>query len=291
MVVASWQTAGRASPPVEDPLANAKFTRFTEWDGTESVAEISPDGRFVAFLADRAGEFDIWLNQVGTEEFRNLTASIPRLNPTGIVLRPHGFSGDGAEIWFSLSGEPGDRKRLMPLIGGASRAFLGEGDSAPSWSPDGTRIVYFNNKEGGGDPLFVADRAGADPRQILGAEAGVVHNHNPVWSPDSQWIYFVRGVEPTSQMDVWRIRPSGGSPERLTTQDAAVNFLAPINARTLLYVARAADRSGPWLWALDVETKITRRVNSGLDHYTSVAASRDGRRIGATAAPPSTFGG
>ena len=82
------------------------------------------------------------------------------------------------------------------------------------------------------------------------------------------------------------LRPSGGSPERLTDSTLAVNFLAPLDARTLLYVARAEDRSGPWLWALDVESKVTRRVNSGLDHYTSVAASRDGRRIVATVANP-----
>ena len=58
-------------------------------------------------------------------------------------------------------------------------------------------------------------------------------------------------------MDVWRLRPSGGSPERVTTQHLAVNFLAPLDPRTLLYVARAEDRSGPWLWALDVESGVS----------------------------------
>jgi Tol biopolymer transport system component len=285
---ASWLNRGAAPSPVEDPLANARFTRLTEWEGTEALAEISPDGRFVAFLADRLGQFDIWLNQVGTGEFKNLTADIPSLIPPGILLRPHGFSGDGAEIWFSLTGEAGDRKRLMPLIGATSRAFLGERDAAPAWSPDGTRIAYFNAKPSAGDPLFVADRNGADARQILSVspEEMSLHNHNPVWSPDNQWIYFVRGPEPTSEMDVWRIRPSGGPPERLTERHTGMNFLTPIDSQTLLYVAHAEDRSGPWLWSLDVESRVTRRVNSGLDHYTSVSASRDGRRIVATAANP-----
>ena len=113
-----------------------------------------------------------------------------------------------------------------------------------------------------------------------------VHTHNPVWSPDGQWIYFVHGREPTDEMDVWRIRPSGESPERLTHQNAPANFLAPIDSRTLLYVARAEDRSGPWLWALDVESKVTRRVTAGLEQYTLVSASRDGRRVVATVANP-----
>jgi Tol biopolymer transport system component len=130
---------------------------------------------------------------------------------------------------------------------------------------------------------------GGNARQILAPEKGA-HNHNPVWSPDDQSLYFVhgfvRGLNWTDEMDVWRLRPFSGPPERLTHQHTAVTFMAPLDARTLLYVARGEDGSGPWLWALDTENKATRRVNSGLDKYTSVAASRDGRRIVATIANP-----
>jgi Tol biopolymer transport system component len=274
--VASWLTRGTAPAPGDNPLANATFTRFTDWEGTEGGAVISPDGRFVAFVADRAGQFDLWLSQVGTDDFHNLTPDIEPLDAfrTGTLVRQLGFSGDGSEIWFSPTA--GARKMLIPLIGGTPRAFLGERSVSPSWSPDGTRLVYFNDTAG--DPLFVADRTGADARQIFVDREGV-HNHSPVWSADGEWIYFTRGLDPTDKMDVWRLRPSGGSPERLTQQNAAVNFLAPLDKRTLLYVARTEDRTGPWLWALDVASKVTRRVNSGLEQYTSVAASRDGRRF------------
>jgi serine/threonine protein kinase len=279
-----WLPRETPSAPATNRLTNATFTPFTDWEGTEALAAISPDGRFVAFLSDREGEFDIWLSQVGTGEFRNLTPTLPSLNPPGFVLRSFGFSGDGSKIWFSLSGNPGDRKMLMPLLGGKPWAFLGEGDITPSWSPDAARLVFVNNRNG--DPMFVADATGADARRILEAQDGVLHNHDPVWSPDADWIYFVRGREPTDEMDVWRMRPSGGPAERLTDLHAPVNFLAPLDSGTLLYVARAADRSGPWLWALDVSSKATRRVSWGLEQYTSVAASRDGRRIVATVAHP-----
>ena len=140
-----WE-ARRPSTTLENPLANAEFTRFTDWEGTEAGAEISPDGKFVAFVADRAGQFDIWLRQVGMGDFRNVTANVDPMNPPGIILRSFGFSGDGAEIWFSLLGDPGLRKMLMPLTGGASRAFLDEGNNAPAWSPDGARLVVFQQQ-------------------------------------------------------------------------------------------------------------------------------------------------
>jgi Tol biopolymer transport system component len=268
----------------ENPLANAQFTRFTDWEGTEEGAEISPDGKFVAFLADREGEFDLWLSQVGTGRFSNLTRDFPPLAASGFIVRKLGFSGDGASIWFN----PADGKPLllMDLIGGTPRAFLGQGANVPAWSPDGTRLVYVY-KPDRDDPMLIADRAGANAHQIL--PPGVLKNNNPVWSPDGQWIYFVSGSEPQDEMNmnVWRLRSTGGSPEQLTSQHAAVNFLAPLDSRTLLYVARAEDWSGPWLWALDVERKVTRRVSSGVDQYTSISASRDGRRVVATVANPS----
>lgn len=283
LVVGIWE-AGRGRQAPDSPLADARFTLFTDWEGTEEGAAISPDGRFVAFLADRDGEFDLWLSQVGSGRFTNLTRDVPPLGGAGVIVRKLGFSGDGAEIWFNPSD---DRPlMLMPLTGGAPQAFLGKGANTPAWSPDGSRLVYVD-KTHRDDPMYLADRTGADPRQIL--PPGVLKNNNPVWSPDGRFIYVVRGAEPQDEIevDLWRLDVSGGAPERLTEQHAAVNFPAPIDSHTLLYVARAADWSGPWLWTFDVERRASRRVPSGVDQYRSVAASRDGRRIVATVAHPS----
>jgi Tol biopolymer transport system component len=175
---------------------------------------------------------------------------------------------------------------LVPLLGGEPHRFLIERSETPAWSPDGTRLAYFTN--GSGDPLFIADRTGADSRQIFLDERTGTHTHNPVWSPDGRWIYFVHGMDVSEQMDIWRIQPSGGAAERLTEQHAAVNSLAPLDARTLIYTARAEDGTGPALWTLDVPSRITRKVSSDLERYTSVAASRDGRRLVATLANPSS---
>ena len=270
-----------------NPLANARFLPLTNWQGAEEGAEISPDGKFVAFLADHAGEFDVWLTQVGSGDFSNLTGDVPPLAASGSIVRKLGFSGNGAQIWFN----PGERKLLllMPLTGGPSRAFLPANSNTPAWSSDGSKLAYFQKPPDGEDPMYLADATGANPSEVHLPRSGQ-HRNNPVWSPDDQWIYFVSGSEPQSEMnvDVWRAHPTGGEPERLTNQHAAVNYPAIVNARTLLYVAREEDGSGPWLWSLDVERKKSTRVSPGADQYTSVAASRDGRRVVATVANPSS---
>ena len=47
----------------------------------------------------------------------------------------------------------------------------------------------------------------------------------------------------------------------------------------MLYVARDERGGGPWIWALDVETKARARVSVGPNRYLSLAASANGRRL------------
>jgi Tol biopolymer transport system component len=285
---AIWLPRGAgASPESDDPLPGATFTLLTNWEGTEEGAEISPDGKFVAFLSDQAGEFDIWLKQINSPNWTNLTKDFPPLAPSGFVVRKLGFTADGSEIWFN----PGDGKppMLMPMFPGArARNFLPAGTNTPAWAPDGSGVVYVD-KAPGTDPMYLADPSGGNARVILGP--GPMRNMNPVFSPDGEWVYFTRGSSAMDEMemDVWRVKPVAGAPppQQLSSQHLAINFLAPLDPRTLLYVARAEDRSGPWLWAFDVERRISRRVRAGIDQFTSVSASRDGRRIVATVANPS----
>ena len=282
--VMGW-LARRPSAAAGNPLANARFTRLTDFEGVERDAAISPDGRFVAFLSNRSGPFDIWVTQVGTGSAVNLTQGKTG-NLDGLV-GALGFSGDGSQIWFH-DADVTSALRTLPLMGGAPRVFLAsspvkEPPYNTAWSPDGSRLVYFTAD--GGDPMFVTDRTGASPRQILRDKPGI-HNHYPIWSRDGEWIYFVRGSVTTSQMDLWRISPNGGEPERLTQHNSEVSYPAPLDLRTVLYVARDRDGSGPWLWAYDVNRKTTHRISFGLEKYVSVAASADGRHLVATEASP-----
>jgi Tol biopolymer transport system component/tRNA A-37 threonylcarbamoyl transferase component Bud32 len=275
-----WLGRGSTANPDENPLANAQFTRFTDFPGSEWDAAISPDGKFVAFLSDRDGPFDIFLGRVGAASFLNLTQG--REQDLGWALRVVGFSGDGSQVWLHDS-DPASSVRTMPLTGGEPRVFLGKRSQNVAWSRDGARLAYHTSDPG--DPIFVADPTGANAHQIYVDQTGV-HNHFPAWSPDGMWLYFVHGIPSANEMDLWRISSVGGTPERLTSHHSYVGYPTPIDQQTVLYVARGGDGSGPWLWALDVGRKLTRRVSFGLEKYTSVAASSDGRRLVATVANP-----
>jgi hypothetical protein len=135
--LAGWSVR-RLEPARDNPLSNATFTRLTNFEGDEAEAALSPDGRFARFLSDREGPLDVWLTQVGSGQFVNLTreSHIPGLRP----VRNIGFSGDGSEIWFG--GAPVGRMQIMPMLGGSPRPFLVDGAVEVAWSPDGARAVY-----------------------------------------------------------------------------------------------------------------------------------------------------
>jgi Tol biopolymer transport system component len=167
----------------------------------------------------------------------------------------------------------------VPVLGGPVRPYL-DGVAEFDWSEDG-RLVY--HTPGPGDPTFVRDSGEASqPRQIFSAPPGL-HAHFQLWSPDRRFIYFVQGSVP-DRMDIWRMSPSGGAPERITHHDAVVTHPVFLNAKTLMYLAGDQEGGGPWIHSLDVDGRVPQRLSLGIDRYTSLAASVDGRRMVATLA-------
>jgi Tol biopolymer transport system component len=270
----------RADDSWKNPLADARYTRFTDWEGSELDAAISPDGKFVAFLSDRDGPFDAWVGQVGSGEFLNLSKGrYPELvNPT---VRNVGFSDDGAHVWLRIQEGQKVSVWLVPTMGGTPRPFLPDAVQAV-WSPDHSHVLYHSARPG--DPIFIADPNGSDARQVFIDKPGI-HNHFTTWSPDGRFVYFVHGVPPLN-LDIWRIPSSGGVAERLTHHNSRVVYPTLLDARTLIYAVTRDDGSGSHLYGMDVERRIPHAITSGIEEYASVAASGDGRHLVATVANP-----
>ena len=268
------------------PLANARFTRLSDFGGTEQAAALSGDGRQVAFLAGQDGHLEVWSGEVGSSHYQSLTeGTLPNIvNPSIRVLD---FSADSTlvTIWTRRAdgSQPEDVNVLaVPVGGGALRPYL-TGAAEFAWSRD-RRLVYHTTAPG--DPLFVREPGSSADRRIYVAPAGV-HCHFPVWSPDSAYIYFLRGLPP-DDWDIWRIRPSGAGLEQITAQKTRMAYPVLLDPRTVVYLATDADGSGPSMYAVDVERRLPQRISTGLESYTSLAASADGTRLVTTIATPRT---
>ena len=268
-----------------DPIAAASFQTLTDFDRVQGAAAVSRDGQFVAFLSDRDGQTDVWVTQVGSGQFHNLTQGNWKELQNRSV-RTLGFSPDGSMVTFWARAGSGSAANIgiwaVPTLGGDVKQYL-DGVAEYDWSRDGSRLAYHTADPG--DPLFISDGSRrADERPLYKARAGV-HCHFPIWSPDGRYIYFAMGELP-EDWDIWRIPASGGNPERITSQASLITYPVLLNRHTLLYLANDSDGAGPWLYSVDVDQRVPHRLTYGIERYTSLASTVDGRRLVATLAVP-----
>src|SRR5215510_9951856 len=203
-----------------NPLADARFLALTDFNGIEQAAAISPDGKLVAFQSDRDGQVDVWVTEVGSGKFQNLSRGSARdiVNPS---VRTLGFSPDASLVTFWArrldAAQQSDISVWgLPIVGGSPRVYM-DGVAEYDWSADGSHVVY--HTPGPGDPTFVRDAGdGTKPSAVFSAPTGL-HSHFPLWSRNREFIYFVQGTVP-DHMDVGRVKAAGGAPERVTNHDA-----------------------------------------------------------------------
>jgi Tol biopolymer transport system component/DNA-binding winged helix-turn-helix (wHTH) protein len=277
--------ASNSFHPWRNPFANARFSRLTDMNGKEQAAAISRDGKLAVFVSDHDGQDDVWITEIGSGRYRNLTQgkALEVVNP---AIRTVGFSPDASLVTVWQRSSDGVRSgdiniAAIPSGGGSLQKYLPEAAEAV-WSNDGKRILYHTSAPG--DPIFIKDSVQAEPRRIYAAQAST-HCHFQIWSPDDAYIYMVCGV-PQAGWDVWRIRADGSNPERITSHNALVSHVVALDARTLAYLAADADGTGQGLYVIDVERREPHRVSSGLERYSSLAASADGERLVATLEHP-----
>ena len=93
-------------------------------------------------------------------------------------------------------------------------------------------------------------------------------------------------------MDIWRLSTdsSGAAPVRLTHHNARVSYPALLDPNTLLYIATAADSAEQTLYALDLPSRVSRRITFGADQDTSVSVggAPDSRRLAVTVVNPTS---
>lgn len=157
----------------------------------------SPDGRTLAYCAERNGEFDIYTIPVEGGEETRLTHT-PGLNDG-----PE-YSPDGKHIWFNSVRSGLMQVWRMNADGSDQTRMTWEEDLNcwfPHLSPDGTQVAYIAYKKGDVEPgdhpahknveIRVMDANGQNTRVLAKLFGGQGTLNVNSWSPDGKNLAFV----------------------------------------------------------------------------------------------------
>lgn len=210
IVAATWHPRGATDAP-----AGGALVPVTGESGSIHAATFSPDGRWLALVSDRTGDFEIYLRDLDQPSSQPVTADgmrnvHPAWSPDSRRLAYHSSLRHG--IW------------VTSIDGGPARQVAAFG-SRPAWSPDGRTIAFqsdeFLNEFGQpGSQLWVVAAEGGEPRPLTSPGAPPGGHGRPLWSPDGTLVYFVatRNV----LYEQWSVRVADGLLTRRTTDKRAI---------------------------------------------------------------------
>jgi eukaryotic-like serine/threonine-protein kinase len=217
VLIAIWFfPAGRNAerPPAPATPLSARSTRVTLHEREEQFPSLAPDGRSLVYASRAAGDWDIYWQDVGGENIRNLTEGCleddtqPAFSPDGKLIAFRSQRNGGGVFVMSATGE--SVRQLTPV-----GHFY-----HPAWSPDGREILC--TREEVVDP---ADRT-AGPRQLWtftvdAGEGRLVTSDDaaqPQWSPHGRRIA-CWGNRQKTQRDIWTMPARGGEPVDVTNDE------------------------------------------------------------------------
>jgi len=191
LAIAIGILAYRKLMPKTFPFQKFEITQLTS-GGTEIIAAISPDGKYVAFAEAEGGGsiFDRTYTKQSLRVMQVAGGQVQILPPAEVAYLGLTFSSDGQFLYYVQKGaESGYNTGTLykvPALGGTPQKLIFDVDSAASLSPDGTQLVFVRHHEGE-SRLIVAKENGSEERPIAVRKEPDFFL-SPAWSPDGKKI-------------------------------------------------------------------------------------------------------
>ena len=161
-------------------LRTGEYRKIAGSSYGQNYPQYSPDGRRIAFVSDRSGEFGLWTCDSDEENCQQLTSfggsigGTPRWSPDGHWIA-FDSRDEGVSQIYVISSDGGVRRRITS---GDAESMI------PSWSRDG-RWIYFESRRSGQWRVWKAPTSGGEAVQVTHSQGGASFE-----SIDGKSLYF-----------------------------------------------------------------------------------------------------
>ena len=215
----------------------------------------SPDGREIAFLADKSGHFDAYLLNINKGETRLVFSNG---HPCWDVT----WSPDGR--WLSVEVEMRGQDYglfLVPLEGGEPLEVIHGGKpmnaKLAAWSPDSQKLIFSSDAQGFYD-IAIHDLARGT---ISWLTEGIAEDLDPVYSPNGKLMIFVRSRGILTWLE---LRGTGRQVKRIEAGDGIhVRPVFTHDSKQVIFVFDSPNQP-PDLWSLNVSSGACRQLTRSL---------------------------
>src|SRR5215471_895328 len=239
--------------------------------GQVSVAAISPDGRYLAYVEARDGKYAVFVQQVATG------SAVEVMPPGDNDYFGLTFSPDSNYVYAAE--RVAMRLRRVPSLGGPVTTAMEQVRSAITFSPDGGRIA-FSTFDPVSTSIVVASADGTNRRPLLVHRAGEGPIGRSVsWSPDGKTI------AATTRAAILLLDAASGAPTSFAV--AGWETLESVNwtpaGDALIVTAEPVGEASARHQVLEVSYPggRVRRLTNDLNDYHTATISADGRIIAA----------
>jgi eukaryotic-like serine/threonine-protein kinase len=262
------------------------LTRLTFAPGLQTDVTFSPDGRYIAYASDQAGNFDIWVQPLAGGDPVQVTKS------PAADTEPD-WSPDGAQIVFR-SERDGGGLFVVSAFGGPERRLTPFG-IRPKWSPDGSRVLFASERGWGQRvALFVVGSDGAPPQRVFDRFIDPDKLLGWAWHPDGRRVTLLGERRERPERTLLTV-PLDGHSSIATTVPPALRAGGEGNrygefvwasAGTAIYFELRSNFISN-LWRLDVdpvtlESGALTRLTAGAGQDSRLAISPDGTKLAFT---------
>ena len=241
-----------------------------------------------AGIDPRDGMSDIYVKLAGGTASVNITHDSgsrkdvsPAFSPNGSKIAFVRANAQGAQIMVVNP----DGSGLMNVTPTQLRTSI---NLDPSWSADGSRIVFTSNVDGNYDLYWVdvsiaSTRTGVANR--LTKTEAPVRNFDPAWAPTGKYIVFSRsGHRPTlsgsNPAELFQLDTIALQAERLTKTLSGRGDVSPVYTRDSRAVVFSSDRTGnDDVYLIDLNTKSLFTLAGGPARDAEPALAPDGTAI------------